>query len=121
MDVGFLTKGLFAYSRHPNFAAEQTVWVTLYVWSCLATDTWYNWTGVGAVGYLILFQASTWLTELLSAKKYPEYKAYQKQVGKFLPLPGYTHPKFHGHHAHSIDPAAKEKDAAQARERYELR
>lgn len=42
---------------------------------------------------MILFQASTWFTELVSAKKYPEYKEYQRRVGKFIPtlttdLPG---------------------------------
>ena len=44
-----------------------------------------NWTFGAAFGYLILFQASTWFTELLSARKYPDYKVYQKRVGKFLP------------------------------------
>lgn len=44
-----------------------------------------NWTFAGAFGYLILFQASTWFTELLSSQKYPEYEVYQKRVGKFLP------------------------------------
>lgn len=47
--------------------------------------TYLNWTGAGAFSYLILFQASTWLTELLSSGKYPEYKVYQERVGKFLP------------------------------------
>ncbi|KIW82652.1 hypothetical protein Z517_05679 [Fonsecaea pedrosoi CBS 271.37] len=97
LDRGFLTKGLFAYSRHPNFAAEQSVWVTLYLWSCLATGTWYNWSGIGAASYLLLFQSSTWLTELLSSGKYPDYKVYQEQVGKFLPSPGYGRPNFHDH------------------------
>lgn len=90
LDRGFLTTGLWHYSRHPNFTAEQSVWVTLYVWSCIATGTLYNWTGVGAVSYLILFQASTWLTELLSARKYPDYQIYRRTVGKFLPIPGQT-------------------------------
>lgn len=53
----------------------------------------YNWTFVGAMGYLFLFQASTWFTELITSGKYPEYAEYQKRVGKFLPsftstLPG---------------------------------
>jgi hypothetical protein len=48
---------------------------------------------LGAMSYLILFQASTWFTELITAKKYGDYKEYQKRVGKFLPklvsdLPG---------------------------------
>lgn len=85
LDRGFLTKGLWAYSRHPNFAAEQSVWVGLYFWSCYVTETFYNWSGVGVICYLILFQASTWFTELLSSNKYPEYKEYRKKVGMFVP------------------------------------
>lgn len=89
LDRGFNTIGIFSYSRHPNFAAEQSIWVVLYAWSCWISQTYYNWTGIGAVLYLILFQASTWFTELISARKYPEYKEYQRRVGKFLPkLPG---------------------------------
>jgi hypothetical protein len=53
----------------------------------------YNWTGLGAFGLLCIFQGSTWLTEKLSAQKYPEYKEYQRRVGRFIPrlsheLPG---------------------------------
>lgn len=41
----------------------------------------------------MLFQASTWFTELITAGKYPEYPEYKQRVGKFLPklssdLPG---------------------------------
>jgi len=93
LDRGFNVVGLWSWSRHPNFAAEQGVWVTLYTWSCYVTKTYYNWTGIGAIAYLVLFQASTWFTELVSARKYPEYPEYQKRVGKFVPrlssdLPG---------------------------------
>ena len=93
LDRGFNTTGLWAYSRHPNFAAEQSIWVTLYTWSCFVTRTYYHWAGVGALSYLMLFQGSTWLTELLSSQKYPEYAEYQKRVGMFVPglksgLPG---------------------------------
>ena len=35
--------------------------------------------------YLALFQASTWLTELITGRKYPTYGEYQRRVGKFLP------------------------------------
>lgn len=93
LDRGFIVTGLWSWSRHPNFAAEQSIWVVLYQWSCWITNVYFNWTIVGALSYLILFQASTWFTELISAKKYPEYAEYQKRVGKFLPrlstdLPG---------------------------------
>lgn len=122
LDRGFLTKGLFAYSRHPNFAGEQTVWVTLYLWSCLATGAWYNWSGIGAVGYLILFQASTWLTELLSSRKYPEYKVYQQKVGKFLPIFGAWPPAFGDVKSSNTNASVrKEADAIKAGQRYDLR
>ena len=93
LDRGFNTVGIWAYSRHPNFAAEQAVWITLYAWSCWVTQTYYSWTAIGPILYLILFQASTWFTELLSARKYHDYQEYQRRVGKFLPkllggLPG---------------------------------
>ncbi|KAL8751054.1 MAG: hypothetical protein Q9184_006196 [Pyrenodesmia sp. 2 TL-2023] len=85
LDRGFLTQGLWAYSRHPNFLAEQSVWVFLYAWSCYVTKSYYNWSGLGAVAYMILFQASTWFTELVTSGKYEEYKIYQQRVGKFVP------------------------------------
>ncbi|KAF2758063.1 DUF1295-domain-containing protein [Pseudovirgaria hyperparasitica] len=85
LDRGFISTGLWSFSRHPNFLAEQSIWVVLYQWSCFATDQYYNWAGIGALSYLFLFQASTWLTELLTAGKYPEYKTYQAKVGRFLP------------------------------------
>ncbi|SZF04448.1 unnamed protein product [Blumeria hordei] len=85
LERGFVVTGLWSWSRHPNFAAEQAIWIIVYLWGCWTTRTLYNWTLVGAASYIALFQASTRLTELLSAQKYPEYALYRKDVGKFLP------------------------------------
>jgi len=116
LDRGFLTKGLFAYSRHPNFASEQGVWLTLYLWSCAVVGTGYNWSGVGAGAYVLLFQTSTWLTELLSSDKYPEYKMYQKKVGKFLPKLGAGPVTFSDFQQGGGVPKARH--SAKARQRY---
>jgi len=93
LDRGFVVSGLWSWSRHPNFAAEQAIWVIIYQWGCWSSEVLYNWTFLGAVSYLFLFQASTWFTELVTAGKYPEYAEYQQRVAKFLPklstsLPG---------------------------------
>jgi len=93
LDRGFVVTGLWSWSRHPNFAAEQTIWVVLYQWGCWTSEVLYNWTFLGAMSYLILFQASTWFTELITAEKYGDYREYQQRVGKFIPkltsdLPG---------------------------------
>ncbi|CAD6503172.1 BgTH12-02840 [Blumeria graminis f. sp. triticale] len=85
LERGFVVTGLWSWSRHPNFAAEQAIWIIVYLWGCWTTRTLYNWTLIGAASYIALFQASTWLTELSSAQKYPEYALYRKNVGKFVP------------------------------------
>lgn len=85
LERGFNTTGLWKFSRHPNFAAEQTIWVTLYAWASYCTGSWWNWTAAGPITYLSVFAGSTPLTEYISAGKYPEYKVYQQKVGRFLP------------------------------------
>jgi len=44
-----------------------------------------NWTFVGPMLYLFVFQASTPITEYISVGKYPEYKLYQERIGRFIP------------------------------------
>jgi len=85
LERGFICTGLWAFSRHPNFLGEQAVWILLYQWSAVATDTLYNWTGIGAIAYILIFQGSTWLTELITTQKYKDYQIYQDHVNKFLP------------------------------------
>lgn len=85
LDRGFVVSGLWSLCRHPNFAAEQAVWITLYAWSCYNTQTYVNWSGIGALVYVLLFQGSTRLTESITASKYSEYKDYQARVGMFIP------------------------------------
>lgn len=85
LDRGFITSGLWKFSRHPNFAAEQLIWVVLYQWGCYGSSSLYNWTIWGVVAYLGVFVGSTPLTEGITAGKYPEYKIYQQRVGRFVP------------------------------------
>jgi steroid 5-alpha reductase family enzyme len=85
LERGFVVYGVWSFSRHPNFTCEQAIWLMVYQWGCWQTGTLYNWTGLGAAGYLAVFQASTILTESITAGKYKEYKEYQKLVSKFVP------------------------------------
>lgn len=85
LDRGFITSGLWAYSRHPNFFAEQAIWFVLYQWSCFASNSLYSWAGAGSLALILLFQGSTSFTESISSAKYPAYADYQKQVGVFFP------------------------------------
>ena len=85
LERGFIVSGLWSWCRHPNFAAEQCIWVTLYLWVSYCTKTYVHWTVLGSMVYLLLFQASTRLTEWITAGKCPEYIDYQARVGMFIP------------------------------------
>lgn len=86
--VGFTHTGLWAWMRHPNYMGEQAVWVTFYFFSIIATGHWINWSVAGALLLLLLFKGSSDFSEGISAEKYPLYKKYQKEVGRFLPFKG---------------------------------
>ncbi|MEY3947053.1 MAG: hypothetical protein RJB03_1759 [Bacteroidota bacterium] len=82
---GFVQTGLWSKMRHPNYFAEQSIWVVFYLLSVAATGEWLNWTIAGAVLLIILFKGSSDFSEEISAKKYPAYKDYQKRVARFIP------------------------------------
>ncbi len=85
---GFLDKGLWAYSRHPNYFAEQAVWVCFYFFSVAASGQWFNWSITGSLLLILLFQGSSNFSEEISKSKYPDYVAHQKKVPRFLPFGG---------------------------------
>lgn len=83
---GFIAEGLWKFSRHPNYFAEQSIWVVFYLFSVAATGSWFNWTICGAILLILLFQGSANFSEGITVQKYPEYKDYQKRVSKFIPM-----------------------------------
>ena len=83
---GFVQTGLWRLSRHPNFAAEQAVWIVFYFFSVAATGHWLNWSVMGAILLVLLFWGSSSFTESITAGKYPDYAEYQKRVPRFLPF-----------------------------------
>lgn len=83
---GFLDKGLWSLSRHPNYFAEQAIWVCFYLFSVAASGQWLNWSISGALLLVVLFQGSSSFSEEISASKYPEYSIYQKEKPRFFPI-----------------------------------
>ena len=82
---GFVSTGLWSKVRHPNYAAEQAIWITFYAMSIAASGEWLNWTIAGCILLVILFKGSADFSEEISASKYPAYKEYQKRVARFIP------------------------------------
>lgn len=83
---GFTRTGLWGVVRHPNYAAEQSIWIVIYFFSVAATGSWANWSVAGTILLVLLFFGSSNFSEAISAEKYPEYKEYQKKVPRFIPF-----------------------------------
>jgi steroid 5-alpha reductase family enzyme len=97
---GFSNEGLFRYSRHPNYFCEQSLWICVYLFSIIpaipasislasvtsmvATDL-FNWTILGCIQLILLFQGSTNFSESITAEKYPAYRKYQQEVSQTIP------------------------------------
>lgn len=90
---GFNTQGLWGRSRHPNYFAEQAIWVVLCLFCISAGVTKYvffNWTLIGSMVLILLFIGSSAFSEGVSLKKYPSYKDYIQKVSKYVPLKKYS-------------------------------
>lgn len=89
---GFTRSGLFSIVRKPNYACEQGLWVSFGLFS-LATfrsgiareNNIFNWSHIGWISYVILFQGSGPFTEYISKQKYPRYVEYVKETPLFVP------------------------------------
>ena len=82
---GFTHTGLWGRMRHPNYFAELSFLVVIYLFSVSASGQWINWSIAGCLLLILLFKGSSDFSEEISASKYPEYKEYQKKVPRFLP------------------------------------
>jgi len=92
---GFITKGLWGWSRHPNFVCEQLCWIIINLFPIAASsytkfggdtfDPSALWDIVPALAYCSIFLGSTPFTESITSGKYPGYKAYQQRVSMFVP------------------------------------
>ncbi len=89
---GFKTSGLFSIVRKPNYACEQALWVSFGLFSLSTFQSGiarqsniFNWSHVGWVLYVLLFQGSGPFTEKITLTKYPLYAEYMKETPLFFP------------------------------------
>eukprot|EP00536_Pseudo-nitzschia_multiseries_P011594 jgi/Psemu1/259963/estExt_Genewise1Plus.C_4050009 len=89
---GFTRSGLFSIVRKPNYACEQALWISFGLFSLSSfrsgtarqANIW-NWSHIGWVLYVLLFQGSGPFTEYISVTKYPKYAEYMKETPLFVP------------------------------------
>ena len=80
-----MAKGLWAYSRHPNYFGEITFWWGLFVFG-LAADSGYWWTVVGPLAITALFLfVSIPMMEKRNMERRPGYEERRKKVSALIP------------------------------------
>ncbi|HEY2694161.1 MAG TPA: DUF1295 domain-containing protein [Pseudonocardiaceae bacterium] len=90
----FVQRGLFRYSRHPNFFFEQAQWWVVFAFGAVAAGSVLQWTVLGALLLTALFVGSTSFTESISRSRYPEYADYQRRTSPVVPwFPRATQPR----------------------------
>ncbi len=89
---GLITRGLWRYSRHPNYFGETLLWWGIFVYSLPALYGLFYLSILGPVfiTLLLLFVSGIPLLEKSAEAKYgedPAYQDYKRKTSIFIPLP----------------------------------
>jgi len=81
-----ISKGLWGYTRHPNYLGEISFWWGLWFFALSVNAADYWWMIVGPISMVVLFLIiSIPMMEKHLKEKYPKYEEYQKRVSILLP------------------------------------
>jgi steroid 5-alpha reductase family enzyme len=82
-----MDRGLWRYTRHPNYFGDVCVWWGLWLVALPAGDTW--WTAIGPLVMTVLLVrvSGKALLERDIAKRRPGYADYVERTSGFFPLP----------------------------------
>lgn len=85
---GFITSGLWAWSRHPNYFGELSFWWSMMLFGLAALPAGWWWLTPGALAMTAMFAfASIPLMDERSRARRPGYADYMRRVSALVPLP----------------------------------
>ncbi len=82
-----LDQGLWAWTRHPNYFGDSTVWFGLYFIALGTPLGIYSLFGPLVLYYFLTRMTGKDLTERVMLAKYPAYAEYIERTSAFFPLP----------------------------------
>ncbi|WP_083336191.1 DUF1295 domain-containing protein [Mycobacteroides saopaulense] len=86
-----MDRGLWSWSRHPNYFGEFSFWVSLALFGIAVSPAEAWWLSLGAVGMLGMFLGSSIpMMEQRSLQRRPEYQDVIRRVSRFVPRPPRT-------------------------------
>jgi steroid 5-alpha reductase family enzyme len=79
-------RGLWAYSRHPNYFFEWCVWLGYFVFACASDWGWTSLICPAGMLYLLLYVTGVPMAEAQSLRSRGDaYRTYQRRVSAFVP------------------------------------
>lgn len=82
-----MDRGLWKYTRHPNYFGDATVWWALWVFAVGSGAAW--WTAIGPVimTFFLLRVSGVAMLESDMSSRRPGYKEYMRRTSAFIPWP----------------------------------
>ena len=81
-----MDRGLWRYSRHPNYFGDFLVWWGIYL-AAAAAGAWWTFAGPLVMSILLLRVSGVTLLERRLHKRRPGYAEYAARTSAFVPLP----------------------------------
>jgi steroid 5-alpha reductase family enzyme len=82
-----MDRGLWRYTRHPNYFGDALVWWGLFVITLSHTEYWWTIVGPAAMTFFLTRVSGVPLLERRMAKTRPGYAQYMQRTSAFIPLP----------------------------------
>ena len=82
-----MDKGLWRYTRHPNYFGDFCVWWGIFLVAAEARPVWFTIVGPLAMSVLLLRVSGVALLERSIVKRRPDYAAYMTRTSAFFPRP----------------------------------
>lgn len=81
-----LDKGLWRYTRHPNYFGDAVVWWGIYL-VALSAGGWWSFFGPLLMTFLLVRVSGVAMLEQDLKQKKPEYANYIRRTSAFIPMP----------------------------------
>lgn len=82
-----MDRGLWRYTRHPNYFGDFMVWWGIYLVALEGHGTWWTFLGPLLMSFLLLRVSGVAMLEKTISTRRPGYEEYIRRTSAFFPLP----------------------------------
>jgi steroid 5-alpha reductase family enzyme len=88
-----MDRGLWAYSRHPNYFGESLVWWGVFLVGLSTPSSWWTVLSPMLITAVLVWMTGVALTEETILRTRPAYRDYMKKTSAFIPWPPSRNPQ----------------------------